>query len=69
MSLASLETAIWHEAQQVLSNPKLKKSEVLAWSSGDPGVEEGEVLIHLPGIGVNICVSEQNDKRAKEGQS
>ena len=65
MSYQSLERAIRHEAQTVLKNPRLRNKDILAWNSGpllDPA-QEGEIVVWLTGMGVNILVSAEMDKR------
>ena len=56
MSMASLEREILKEAREVSARPKLKKSDVVEWSTGELKPEPGETRYRLPKIGVDVCV-------------
>lgn len=65
MSLATVEKQIWKEAKQFLNNPKMKLKELHEWSTGGIKAQGGEVVVKLPGLGVNIAVPTSCDKRNK----
>ena len=66
MSMATLKREIVAEARMVLENQKLRKKDLLEWSSGKVKAEKGEVALYLRKMGVNICVLEACDKRKKK---
>ena len=66
MSLTQLETQIWQECQEILKNQKMRKKDLLEWSTGDVTPEEGETAIRIERLGVNTVVSESLDRRPKE---
>lgn len=64
MSMRSLETAILHEARQVLCNRNLRLKDLVEWSTGTPVSREGEVSVPLVfHSGVTIVVANGMDKR------
>jgi hypothetical protein len=63
MSLRDLENAILAGAKTVLNNPKLKRKDIMEWSTGDIKPHDGEVVIYIPDPGVNISVMKEHDKR------
>ena len=63
MSMQTLERAILAEAKTVLNNPKLKMKDIMEWSTGPVKAEDGEVIVELPGLGVNVAVAKSNDLR------
>lgn len=63
MSMAALERAVLAEARVVLNNPKLKKKDIVMWSSGPLKMKEGEVEVRLPSRGLNVAVETKFDKR------
>lgn len=65
MSMATLERAILANARTLLNNPKLKRDDILEWSTGDIGTHdiETEIVVRVPNPGVNVCVKKSNDKR------
>jgi hypothetical protein len=63
MSFATLETAVLNEARVVLNNRKLRKKDIIEWSTGDVKAEDGEVVVRCPDIGVNVVVPKEHDKR------
>lgn len=65
MSLATLEKAIWREAQKVLNNPKMKLKELLEWSTGSIKPQDGEIVVSLPESQCNVAVPASCDKRVK----
>ena len=66
MSLNSLETTVWRECQRLLENSKMRKKDLLEWSTGDIEPREGEILIHIPSLSINVVVLASLDKRKKE---
>jgi hypothetical protein len=65
MSLATLEREIVAEARDVLRNSKLRNKDIQEWSTGKVKAEEGEVVIDLTRIGINIAVKQEMDRRNK----
>lgn len=63
MSMATLERAVLSGAQSVLHNPKLKKKDILEWSTGDVKAGDGEVVVYVSDPGCNVCVKKEFDKR------
>jgi len=63
MSLATLEAAILLELREIVKNHKLRKKDMLEWSTG--GVEPGpdEIVIDLPKIGVSVSIFKALDRR------
>lgn len=63
MSLRSLESAIWREAQQFFNNRKIRLKDIMEWSTGsiDPG--DGEVVERLPKKGIYVAIMKDLDKR------
>ena len=66
MSLSGLETQIWRECQSVLQNRKMRKKDLLAWSTGDVTPGDGEIAIRIEYLGVNAVVSAPLDRRVAE---
>lgn len=56
MSMATLETAILAELRQVSGVSKLRKKDILEWSTGEVKVEEGETLFFLPSLKIHCSV-------------
>lgn len=56
MGLRDIEAAVRAAAAELLSNPKLKRNEVRAFSSGDLVAEEGELLIHVHALDMRWAV-------------
>lgn len=63
MSWATLESAVLHGARAVLKNPKLRKKDILEWSTGEVKAAAGEVVFRVEDPGVNVCVPVGCDKR------
>jgi hypothetical protein len=63
MSMATLETAILAEARAVFNNRKLRKKDILEWSTGTIKAVDGEVQATLPVLKVNVAILKVNDKR------
>lgn len=64
MSMATLERAVLDGAREVLNNPKLRKKDLMEWSTGDIEPEDGEIVVNVPDPGVFVCVKKEHDKRA-----
>jgi hypothetical protein len=56
MSMASLERELLTELKAVVGNSKLRKKDILEWSTGEVEVREGEVKYRLPRLGVNVVI-------------
>lgn len=58
MSMNSLEKAILEELQEVTKNKKLKLKNIMEWSTGEVKAQEGEKLIQLPALQINVAYKE-----------
>lgn len=59
MSMKTLEAAILKELREITKKPKLRQKDIVEWSTGDVKAEkEGEVVVRLPVMGVNVCYEE-----------
>ena len=56
MGMTHLENAVLRELKVVAKNPKLKKADIMEWSTGKVEVQEGETLYFLPVLKVNVAV-------------
>lgn len=66
MSLHTLEKAILEEARNLANNPKLKKKDLMEWSTGDLGEPiQDEVMIYLPKLRIYVFILKIKDKRAQ----
>lgn len=66
MTTHDVTRASWHEAREVLNNPKLRLKDILEWSTG-PIVEiDGETAIKLPTLGVWVAVPKAADRRGRQ---
>lgn len=63
MSMATLERAILAGARGVLENPKLRRKDIMEWSSGKVLPQPGEVVVRIPDPGVWVAVKNECDKR------
>jgi len=64
MSMATLEKAILFGAKEVFKNSKLRKKDLLEWSSGELKPQaDTEVVARVPDPGVWVCVLKTMDKR------
>lgn len=63
MSMATLERAILAGARVVLKNPKLRKQDIIEWSTGRCKPEASEVEVRVDDPGVWVCVLKEHDKR------
>ena len=63
MSMRDVESRILVEAKDVTKNKKLRLKDIREWSTGSVKVEENEVAIFLPYIGVNISIFKEHDNR------
>lgn len=65
MSLATLERKIVDAARKELRNPKLRRKDLIEWSTGEVEPQAGEIVLHLAGLGVWVAVPAAADKRGK----
>lgn len=56
MSMRTLEAAILLEARKVTGRKKLRKKDILEWTTGTVKSREGESIFYLPDMGVEIAV-------------
>ena len=59
MSFNSLEKAVLQELRGVTNNPKLKIKNIMEWSTGYVNAQEGEILIQLPSLKINVVYKEK----------
>ena len=55
MSMATLEKAVLEELRKVTGNNKLRKKDIMEWSTGEVKSQADEDLAHLPELGVNVA--------------
>lgn len=65
MSLASLEREILAEAKTAFNNKKLRLKDLLEWSTAKVKPRNGEAVLKLDDLKVNVRVAKDHDKRAK----
>ena len=67
MGLRQLESSILHELRSETRNSKLRLKDILEWSTSeaavDKGMQDGEVKVALPGLGVWCAIAKEHDKR------
>jgi hypothetical protein len=68
VSFATLDRAVWREAQEVLCNPRLKLKDVQEWNSGEIKPRTGEIVFQLPVLKINVAVQACKDKREKTNE-
>lgn len=49
---------IWHELKVVTGNSKIRLKDIMEWSTGPVDAEDGEKVIHLPDMNVNVSYKE-----------
>ena len=52
--LTSFEREMFIELKEI--KPKAKWKDVMEWTFGEPNIEEGEELVRLPGLGINLAI-------------
>jgi hypothetical protein len=55
MSMKTLEAAILRELRSVTGNKKIRPKDIMEWSTGSISAREGETLVTLPELGVNVA--------------
>lgn len=64
MSMATLEREITQEAKILFNNPKLRKKDILAWSTGDIKKEgETDCIATIQKLSIQVCIHKDFDKR------
>ena len=63
MSLTTMETTIWRECQRVINNRKMRKKDLLEWSTGKIEAREDETIVYLERLGVYVAYNSSLDKR------
>ncbi len=63
MSMQSLERAVLAETRAILKNPKIRKADIVEWSTAPLDAPEAEIVIRLPELGVNVAIKKDLDKR------
>lgn len=66
MGMRELESAILAEAKIVTGNNKLKKKDIMEWSTGEVKPEQGEKVYHLPDMNCNIAIKTKTETIRKE---
>ena len=62
MSMATLENAILAAAKRHFKNPKLRKKDLLEWSTAEIEARAGEVAAWIEDPGVWVCISRELDR-------
>ena len=57
MSMRTLEASILQELRMVTKNNRLRRKDIVSWSTGKVGVLEGETLYFLPKLKINVAVA------------
>lgn len=65
MSMKALETAILNELHTVLGNNKLRKKDILEWSTGDIKAQDDETKYFLPVYQVYVVIKTPVEKPKK----
>ena len=65
MSLRALEAEILAAARQVSCNSRLRQKDIQEWTTGEIAPHDGEVVLVLPLLGVNVAIPIDCDKRKK----
>lgn len=65
MSFSTLGREVLRESRAALNNRKLRKADILEWSTGNVQAEDGEIVVKLPTLGVSVCVPVAADRRKK----
>lgn len=63
MSMATLEKEILAAAKRHFNNPKLRKKDLLEWSTDEIEAREGEVTAWIADPGVYVAIASDKDKR------
>ena len=63
MSMAQLENAILAATKTHFKNSKLKKKDLLEWSTGEIKTQAGEVTAWIADPGVYVAIKIEHDKR------
>ena len=63
MSIATLETMIWHECQNILQNKKMKKKDLMEWSTDLIIPQDREIVLRIEHLGIYAAVPAELDKR------
>jgi len=65
--MASLEKLIVSELRIITKNPKIKKKDMLEWSTSEEVVrgnlQDGEIVITIPDLVVWVAIKKELDKR------
>lgn len=62
MGMRQLEAAILAELREVTGIKKLRQKDIMEWSTGEIEAQDGEIVIALPGVGVNVAYKPQEKK-------
>ena len=67
--VSALESLIWRECQRVLQNPRMRKKDLLEWSTGAVTPQDGEVglQVTVDATTFNVAVPASADKRKGSG--
>ena len=58
MGMRELESAILDELKKVTGNNKLRKKDIMEWSTGTIKLQEGETVYYLPELCVNVAIKQ-----------
>ena len=62
MSMAVLENAILAAAKRHFRNPKLRKKNLLEWSTDEIKARDGEVVAWIENLGVWVAIEQELDR-------
>ena len=62
MGIRNVEAKILSELRTVTGNKKLRQKDIMEWSTGEIFPEEGETLVRLPDLEINVVYKTQEKK-------
>jgi len=68
MGLRQLEAEILAELHAATGNKKLRQKDIMEWRTAEIEAQDGETLIHLPGMGVYVAYKDTPPPARPEGQ-
>lgn len=65
MSMTQLESAVWRATKDLVKNKKLRKKDIIEWTSGKAKPRPEEVLVKVEAVGMSweVCILKEHDKR------
>ncbi len=68
MSMGELERATLAAARVAFNNPKLRRKDLMEWSTAEPTAEPSEVVLWVSKPGVYVAIKAEHDKRLRGEQ-